>query len=600
MTTVKLVSLKAKNFRSFKDLFYEFKSEQDLFLLNGHNTLTGDGSGTGKSSFFLAIAYCLDILPTGFSATEQRNWFDDEPMQVELTLDIDGELVVLGRGSSTFIKRGDTKITGAKAVNDALPGILGCDINMFQAMVFRPQKTQGFFIHKTDSQKKEFLSSVLGLNDIENLIQKLELEIKEQELQYASETSVLEKWKESIKDPITSIPDKTALLEQFKTLEKQKTDFKMPYPKDDPNIQLAEQFLQKMQREITVMERSYGEARLAIQLHDSRMEKLKSYAETEKKLNKELELLKLNTCPTCKQVWNSQESKILHIEDELSKYATAKAQLTELGLAKPADPEAQRVAIAEKQAQLNIFKGKLSETMEFQKQEFQKELKVLSDQFAKIDIEFNTVQKQIFEIEATERLLVKQQQTQDLIAKHGLTLQDKKTKINLNKDIVAALGRTGFMGLIFEEILNEISVEANQLLGRMANVSSVTIQISSEKVDKSGGIKNTINTAIYNNGVSISAKSGLSGGMLTSVEQAVDFGLMKVLERRSGVVPKFLLLDEIFDGQGTLTKESAMEILKELSQDKIVLVIDHDSQLKEFFNQTIDIEYNGKYSAITN
>jgi DNA repair exonuclease SbcCD ATPase subunit len=57
-------------------------------------------------------------------------------------------------------------------------------------------------------------------------------------------------------------------------------------------------------------------------------------------------------------------------------------------------------------------------------------------------------------------------------------------------------------------------------------------------------------------------------------------------------------LDESFNGQGNVTKEANMEVLREYAQEKLVVVIDHNSEFKEMFTQFIDVVYKDGRSEI--
>ena len=77
---------------------------------------------------------------------------------------------------------------------------------------------------------------------------------------------------------------------------------------------------------------------------------------------------------------------------------------------------------------------------------------------------------------------------------------------------------------------------------------------------------------------------------MTSVELVVDLALIEVIQRRTGVSPGWIFLDEAFNGQGNVTKEACLEVLNEFSSNKTVLVVDHASEFKEFFSTFIEIE----------
>jgi DNA repair exonuclease SbcCD ATPase subunit len=146
------------------------------------------------------------------------------------------------------------------------------------------------------------------------------------------------------------------------------------------------------------------------------------------------------------------------------------------------------------------------------------------------------------------------------------------------------------LGAIFEEVLAEIEAEANERLGRLANVSHLTVHFSTETVTQKGVVNKAILTTVFVDGKEAKLKT-LSGGQFTSLDGVVDLAVGAVIQRRSGVVPGWLCLDECWNGQGVATKEAVLEVLKEYALNRLVLVIDHSSEFVEAFNQTIVVEY---------
>lgn len=165
------------------------------------------------------------------------------------------------------------------------------------------------------------------------------------------------------------------------------------------------------------------------------------------------------------------------------------------------------------------------------------------------------------------------------------------------RDFVSLVGREGFLGSVFEEILVEIAAEANARLMSLPNVSYMTIQFDSQREKASGEMKQEIRPVILVNGNSTPLES-LSGGQISAVELAVDRGLAEVISRRTCVTPGWLLLDESFDGLDSTVKENALEMLRELAQDNLVLIIDHQTEVKQLFDGFIDVEIDNGVSRV--
>lgn len=172
------------------------------------------------------------------------------------------------------------------------------------------------------------------------------------------------------------------------------------------------------------------------------------------------------------------------------------------------------------------------------------------------------------------------------------------TQHNVEKDFSELIGRTGFLGSIFDECLEEISMEANNILATVANTRHVSFEFVSETLTQKGNIQRKITPMITIGGHQAPFKSGLSGGMQSSVELAVDLAAAIVGGRRSGIVPGWMILDEAFEGLGTVSKESCFEMLATAAHDRLILVVDHASEMKSLFTNTINVEYRDGKSAI--
>jgi DNA repair exonuclease SbcCD ATPase subunit len=184
-------------------------------------------------------------------------------------------------------------------------------------------------------------------------------------------------------------------------------------------------------------------------------------------------------------------------------------------------------------------------------------------------------------------------------------LQSAETKVSevyaefcVEKDFAQLIGREGFLGAIFDEVLAEISDETNQLLASVANTRHCTLRFQSESTSQKGTIKKSIVPVVTVHGHETTISAGLSGGMLSAVELAVDLAVGAVISRRSGCCPGWLILDESFDGLGALEKESCLEILQTYAQDRLVIVVDHSSETQGLFTKRVVIEYDGTDSTV--
>jgi DNA repair exonuclease SbcCD ATPase subunit len=177
------------------------------------------------------------------------------------------------------------------------------------------------------------------------------------------------------------------------------------------------------------------------------------------------------------------------------------------------------------------------------------------------------------------------------------TLVDLQAAIALELSVHQALGRQGYLGSIFDEILAEISTEVTDVLGNVPNVSGVTLRFDSTHETRKGATKRSIVPVVTKDGLEATFSS-LSGGQQSSVELAVDLAIGNVIGRRTGRTPGWLILDESFDGLDVQAKEGCMAILKRYATNRLVAVIDHASELKELFDQRIQVQLHNGVSTV--
>jgi len=699
---IRLKSLSIKAFRSFaEESTFEFPT-RGLVLVRGNNTKTGESSGTGKSTINLAVAYALDF-PNQLPATELQSWLTKEPLQVTLGLETPKGEVVISRGKKNSIKVGDEITTGARAISEKMREVLGQPPEVMSALTYRPQGKEGLFLGKTDSEKKEFLSQLLGLEKFEESVTEIEgklklialtlpqlegniitnmtflnsakqrfdevglddsadgvkvlLEKAKEDLQVAKQAAEQARWElnhskklEDIRDQIDGTHAELSRLEvarREKEAEKLKPEAISEMVAVKENIVKRIKDLEtddavrkkKLDDHIGTLRNKLAEAR-------SRIATAPFLHKAVSEISTKIASIKAAKCPTCGQKWPD------HLSEDLSRHleelATKKIQLdniqlgdepfavslaAEIGNAQAFQPDEniQKLAVLEKRfiadisSQESKFQATKNEELKAVTDKIlvqQRKLNmlgndrhaILNDLQGKVDkcrekaVEIDnftgTCQIKIAAVGRSNEVKQKarvscEQEVKKCEERYDASvaeLQKAETLQAQEKDYVAMVGRGGFLGLIFDEILQEVSDEANAQLGKLANVSHVTIRFRTETLQQKGTIKKAIVPLVSVDGHEGRLESALSGGMKDSVHQVVDLALMSVIQRRTGVMPGWFIMDEAGSGQGLITKESALEILRNYAQDKLILVVDHSTEIKEAFSQFIDVEYTNGFS----
>ena len=639
---VRLQWLKLRAFRSFAEEARIDFPASGLLLIRGKNLSNQDPSGTGKSTIMLAVAYALDICP--FPASELQSWLTDKDMQVQLGLETPTGEVVISRGKKNSIKIGDRTVTSAKAIAEELRAIFGLDSETLSAITYRAQNTKGLFLSLTDSEKKEFLTRLLGLVNIELAVDKAEERIKALKPHVEAAEANLTAFRSDLAtlqaQEFPAPEDDKALRAEFMVLDATRIDLearekevqaqaqgKRSKVKDDPELVKLSTYINaaKAQYEVALEAQQVREREFRANQEVLR-KKLVDIAQRDTMMlnyRKEMEAnqaqmakLVAGHCPTCNRAWEDAAAKAKALEAQIQNLEATIGSLSrqqgdrqrleqELRVGFSADPNVEKLRTL--QVQLNAqFQDKANNLLNASTAELTSTLNAIKVELGSVLSRISGIGQQLNMVKSVNDKLLQSRQfaerniagVQAKIQTHEASIVGLQTELSAERDFVALMGREGFLGVIFDDVLKEIEAEANERLARLANVSHVTIQFKSEVTTGKGTIKRSITPVVSINGQEARLDSGLSGGMYTSVEGQVDLAVMAVVQRRTGSLPGFLFLDESFNGQGNVTKEATMEVLREYAQEKLVVVIDHNSEFKELFTQFIDVVYKDGRSEI--
>jgi DNA repair exonuclease SbcCD ATPase subunit len=259
------------------------------------------------------------------------------------------------------------------------------------------------------------------------------------------------------------------------------------------------------------------------------------------------------------------------------------------------------------QNQLRVIKAEAQTKLSELNSKFQTALATVKEKKSQFDAQTTLAQAEAKAKRAEASNLIKQDaeaqrvfagfrdiQTQMESAEKNLA--DSKSKVEIETKLSELL--KGFIGSIFEEILQEVADETNRILATIPNVSHCSIEFNTESVTQKGTVKQKITPMVTVNGHTSPIKLAVSGGMETAIELAVDIALSNVIARRTGASPQWLILDEAFDGFDAPAKEACLEMLQTHARDKLVIVVSHVAEFKEFFNASIWVEYENGTSRI--
>lgn len=244
------------------------------------------------------------------------------------------------------------------------------------------------------------------------------------------------------------------------------------------------------------------------------------------------------------------------------------------------------------------------EILQLELQQNTNKLVDISNLLQQSEKEYSNAQKQLDSIRFYHEQALKEynQKLKDKITKNielikiTKELNDIQNSINVHTEW-KNVNRT-FMSSILLEILDDIANETNNILADVPNVRNCSLRFLTDKETKEGKIKNKITPLININGHEEEIGTVCSGGQDSAIELASDLAIIEVIQRRSGKIPGWLFVDEAFEGLDLPSREACIQILQKYAQNKLVLVIDHASEIKEMFSQVINVVYNSGESTV--
>lgn len=182
-----------------------------------------------------------------------------------------------------------------------------------------------------------------------------------------------------------------------------------------------------------------------------------------------------------------------------------------------------------------------------------------------------------------------------LVAKAGEDLARVASEHHREVDYLDLL--KGFRNRIFDEVLEDISNAASDVVAALPNTAHIGVQFRSER-ETSKGVRQEIRPVVTVDGEERPMEESVSGGQLTSIGLAVDLAVGRVISNRLGCKLNWIIFDESFEGHDPATKQACLEVLHQQAADKLVIVVDHMSEFQEMFAQTVHVLHEDKRSRI--
>ena len=558
MMIVKAIEL--EGFRSFKRKTIIDFPESGAILIRGHYKDRNISSGSGKSTILMAIAAALGFCPVPM--TELKNW-DSKVLRVVLTLKetTTGAVWKIIRDPKLSIETPGGLVTGG--ADETLKQILRTDVELAAALTYREQREHGNFINRTDAGKKEFLTILLGLGQIEKALDDFSTEAnillaKKSQCEgaiAATENSlqINPVTLEQVNDSISSLKEAE---ERMKTLE-------------DPTPKITA--LRTEESQIRAEMQKIRQVASSATAANSVNQRIKPQVLA---IQAEISKLKENLCPTCMRPWDNCRPQIEQREAQI-KTLIDQMQQNLVVISAAGNYATAEQPLSQRLSEISQMVGQL--------------LAPNGDAKRVYDAACSCVNGINSRLRATESM-------ENSIKVNRESLANAESELTLNQHAIAILGREGFLGSIFDEVLLEIEARTNTMMSQVSNMNGFTLSFPSTKTTQKGKINKSISTELHKSGKKISIKA-VSGGQACSIELFSDLATSETIRLRSGSPLGWIALDEAMDGLDVEPKQEALEVIRKNVRGQI-FVIDHSTEIKEGFEKVIEIEYDGRESYV--
>lgn len=161
-------------------------------------------------------------------------------------------------------------------------------------------------------------------------------------------------------------------------------------------------------------------------------------------------------------------------------------------------------------------------------------------------------------------------------------------KFSVFPNVLQAFSTTGIPNLIIQNVLDDLQIEANNLLAQLKPGLQLSFFVE-KTVEKTGDQADTLDIIYQINGKDRYYEQ-LSGAQKLAVTFSLKLGLSFLLQKMIGTDIKLLLLDEIDQSLDKASVDAFADIVKFFQKDFTILIITHNDRLKDKFSHAILVE----------
>lgn len=569
-----------KDFLSIGEAEISFP-DNGLILVDGWNNDTSRSNGAGKTAIFNAISFCLfEKIPRKVSPSEViRRGQNRAQVEVHLVSGDDQWVVKRSRPRSVeFYKNGDL----VNITQEEFESSIRINYDQYVLSAYAPQSSISSyprFVLSSDSDKKSFILRLMNIDKFSEIKKHIDDKVKEIETKKTLMMSAVNNYISQIDTYKKLIKDEDLLKSRLKEVNK--------------NIEDLTETLNKIPAveppDISKLESMEAECRSGLNEIMKQKGIMMSLVETLESLNREKQEILRSSSDVCKYCGSKidkrsrEEHNSTYISSIDKKIEEIKSKIVSIR---------ERVSDESRLSELisKITEKKNSKLIEYKNSISNREatLRLLKNNKEQADM----LKK---EIEQNRSLLEKIQSLSRILKEDCATIDDLKQKIDVLKTVSHFYSPTGAQAYVLDSVIESFNNNIERYIQLIH--PSLTYRLSSFKETSKGETVAKISEQLIKNGEEIPLGS-LSGGEFRGLSLCVDFALIDVLETSFGLKISPIILDEPFDGLDHAGREIVLSMLRDMSKDRAIVVVDHASESKSSFSNTISVFLTNGVSVV--
>ena len=187
--------------------------------------------------------------------------------------------------------------------------------------------------------------------------------------------------------------------------------------------------------------------------------------------------------------------------------------------------------------------------------------------------------------ERMKQTTMKLEPLQEKLLKLEQDIQQVMEEITYHEFWVEGFGNKGIKSFLLDEVVPELNKKAN-FYASMLMDEEVQIEFKTESTLRSGETRDKFNVGIVYGGEEV-AYENCSSGEKGRIDVSILLALQNLIFSRNANNSNLVIFDEVFEHLDITGVERVVNLLREEADDKAILVISHQNELRDYFDNQI-------------